>query len=98
VQGQAIWYDGANPRVYNGDARLGPDFLRLLDAPATLVVLGDLIISDGVTEAALREKLAGLAVFGDVIAPAELIGAVQIVATEILGDIRASDGPDGSGS
>jgi hypothetical protein len=63
-----------------------------------------------VTEAALREKFAGLAVFGDVIAPAELIGAVQIVATDVLGDIkasgragdeprgRASDGPDGSGS
>jgi hypothetical protein len=102
VQGQSIWYDGANPRVYNGDARLGADFLRLLDAPATLVVLGDLIIDEGVTEAALREKLAGLAVFGDVIAPAELIGAVQIVATDVLGDIkastRASDGPDGSGS
>jgi hypothetical protein len=102
VQGQVIWYDGANPRVYHGDARLGPDFLRLLDAPATLVVLGDLIIEDGVIEAALREKLAGLAVFGDVIAPAELIGAVQIVATDVLGDIkardRASDGPDGSGS
>jgi hypothetical protein len=102
VQGQAIWYEGANPRVYNGDARIGPDFLRLLDAPATLVVLGDLIIEEGVTEAALREKLSGLAVFGDVIAPADLIGAVQIVATDILGDIKAggaaSGGPDGSGS
>jgi hypothetical protein len=102
VQGQAIWYDGANPRVYNGDARLGADFLRLLDAPATLVVLGDLVIEEGVTEVALRGKLAGLAVFGDVIAPAELIGAVQIIATDVLGDIkaggRASDGPDGSGS
>jgi hypothetical protein len=91
VQGQVIWYEGANPRVYNGDARLGPDFLRLLDAPAALVVLGDLIIEEGVAEAALREKLAGLAVFGDVIAPAELIGAVQIVATDVLGDIKASD-------
>jgi hypothetical protein len=102
VQGQSIWYEGANPRVYNGDARLGPDFLRLLDEPAALVVLGDLIIEQGVTEAALREKLADLAVFGDVIAPAELIGAVQIVATDVLGDIKASDrssdGPDGSGS
>jgi hypothetical protein len=110
VQGQVIWYEGANPRVYNGDARLGPDFFRLLDAPTALVVLGDLIIEEGVTEAALREKFDGLAVFGDVIAPAELIGAVQIAATDVLGDIKASDrageephgpasdGPDGSGS
>ena len=89
VQGQAIWYEGANPRIYNGDARLGPDFLRLLDAPTALVVLGDLIIEDGVTEAALREKLTGITVFGDVIAPAELIGAVQVLATDVFGDIKA---------
>jgi hypothetical protein len=102
VQGQAIWYEGANPRVYMGDARIGPDFLRLLDVPAALMVLGDLTVSEGVSEAALLEKLAGIAVFGDVIAPAELIGAVQILATDVLGEIkasdRASDGPDGSGS
>jgi hypothetical protein len=41
-------------------------------------------------------------VFGDVIAPAALIGMVQVLATDVFGDIkandRASDGPDGSGS
>ena len=114
VQGQAIWYEGVNPRVYFGDARIGPDFLRLLDPPAALMVLGDLTVAEDVTEAALREKLTGIAVFGDVFAPAGLIGAVQILATDVFGDIkandraidragdelhdRASDGPDGSGS
>jgi hypothetical protein len=45
-------------------------------------------------------------VFGDVIAPAGLIGVVQFLAADVFGDIittdqvreRASDGPDGSGS
>jgi hypothetical protein len=102
TQGQAIWYEGANPRIYNGDARIGADFLRLLEAPTALVVLGDLTIEAGVTDAALREKLTGISVFGDVIAPAGLIGAVQILATDVFGEFTvagvASDGPDGSGS
>jgi hypothetical protein len=102
TQGQAIWYEGANPRIYNGDARIGADFLRLLDAPTALVVLGDLTVEAGVTEEALREKLTGISVFGDVIAPAGLVGAVQILATDVFGEFTvagaASDGPDGSGS
>jgi hypothetical protein len=106
TQGQVTWYEGDNPRVFNGDASVGPDFLRLLAARTALVVLGDLTIEEKVTEAALQEKVAGLAVFGDVIAPAGLIGVVQFLATDVFGDIvtsdqardRASDGPDGSGS
>ena len=94
-----------------------PDRTRL-PSPARpagpLMVLGDLTVAEDVTEAALREKLTGIAVFGDVFAPAGLIGAVQILATDVFGDIkandraidragdelhdRASDGPDGSGS
>jgi hypothetical protein len=106
TQGQVTWYEGANPRVFNGSASIGPDFLRLLPGPTSLVVLGDLTLEETVTEAALQEKVAGLAVFGDVIAPAGLIGVVQFLATDVFGDImttdqardRASDGPDGSGS
>ena len=102
VQGQAVWYEGANPRVFNGDTSLGPDFLRLLDAPTALMVLGNLTVEDAVTEAALLEKITGITVLGDVIAPAGLIGAVQVLATDVFGNIRASDrtsdGADGSGS
>jgi hypothetical protein len=106
MQGQVTWYEGANPRVFNGSASIGPDFLRLLPAPTSLVVLGDLMFEEAVTEAAVQEKVAGLAVFGDVIAPAGLIGVVQFVATDVFGDImtsdqareRAGNGPDGSGS
>ena len=105
TQGQVTWYEGANPRVFNGSASIGPDFLRLLAGPTSLVVLGDLTIEETVTEAAMQEKVAGLAVFGDVIAPAGLVGVVQFLATDVFGDIitteqarDASDGPHGSGS
>jgi hypothetical protein len=102
IQGQAAWFQGENPRVFNGDARLGPDFLRLLDEPTALVVLGDLVIEEDVTEEGLREKIIAITVFGDVRAPARLIGMVQVLATEVFGDIEASDrahdGSDGSGS
>lgn len=94
VQGQVGWYPGDSARVFNGDARLGPDFFRLLAQPASLVVFGDLTITAGVTEAMLLEKVTGITVFGDAVAPAELVGAVQVLATDAFGDIRASDGPD----
>ena len=102
IQGQAAWFQGANPRVFNGDARVGPDFLRLLEQPTALVVLGDLIIEEGVTETGLREKITAITAFGDVVAPAGLVGMVQVLAAEVFGDIkagaRADDGSDGSGS
>jgi hypothetical protein len=106
TQGQVTWYEGANPRVFNGSASIGPDFLRLLAGPTALVVLGDLTVEEGVTEAALQEKISGLAVFGDVIAPTRLVGVVQFLATDVFGDIltpdqardRASGEADGSGS
>jgi hypothetical protein len=91
LQGQVAWYEGAKPRIFNGDARLGPDFFRLLNEPASLVVLGDLALSEGVTETMLGEKLTGITVLGDVIAPAGLVGAAQAFATDVFGDIRAAD-------
>jgi hypothetical protein len=93
VQGQAAWYRGDDPRVFYDDTSLGPDFFRLLDHPATLVVLGDLTITAGVTEAMMREKITGISVFGDAIAPPEIVGMLQALTTDAFGAIRASDGP-----
>ena len=93
IHGQAGWYDGDAPRVFNGDATLGADFFRLLDHPVSLVVFGDLTIGAGVSEALMREKITGITVFGDAIAPPELMGMLQVLATDVFGDIRASDGP-----
>jgi hypothetical protein len=93
IQGQAAWYEGGAPRVFNDDATLGADFFRLLDHPVSLVVFGDLTIAAGVSEAMMREKITGITVFGDATAPPELMGILQVLATDVFGDIRASDGP-----
>lgn len=92
IQGQVCWYTGDDPRVFTGDASLGPDFFRLLGHPVSLVVFGNLSIEAGVTEAILLEKVAGITLFGDITAPPELVGVVQVLATDVFGDIRASDG------
>jgi hypothetical protein len=93
IQGQAGWYEGGDPRVFNGNTTLGPDFFRLLDHPVSLVVFGNLTIDTGVTEAAMREKVSGITIFGNAVAPPELIGVLQVLTTEVFGNIRASDGP-----
>ena len=92
VQGQAGWYQGGNPRVFYQDTTLGPDFFRLLDKPVSLVVFGDLTIADGVTEDMLLEKVTGAVLFGDATAPPGLVAALQVLATDVFGDIRAGDG------
>lgn len=93
IQGQAGWYEGGSPRVFNADASLGPEFFRALDRPVSLVVFGDLTVGAGVTEAMMREKIAGITVFGDATAPPELVGVLQALTSDVFGDIRASDGP-----
>ena len=93
VQGQVAWYRGDDPRVFYDDTSLGPDFFRLLDHPVSLVVLGDLTITAGVTEAVMREKVTGISVFGDATAPPGLVGVLQALTTDAFGAIRASDGP-----
>jgi len=92
VQGQAGWYQGENPRVFYQDTTLGPDFFRLLDEPVSLVVFGDLTIADGVTEDMVREKVTSVVLFGDATAPAGLVAVLQVLAGDIFGEIRASDG------
>jgi hypothetical protein len=92
VQGQAGWYQGGNPRVFYQDVTLGPDFFRLLDQPVSLVVFGDLAIADGVTEDMRLEKVTGAVLFGDATAPPGLVAALQVLATDVFGDIRAGDG------
>jgi len=92
VQGQAGWYQGGNPRVFYQDTTLGPDFFRLLDKPVSLVVFGDLTIADGVTEDMVREKVASVVLFGDATAPAGIVAVLQVLAGDMFGEIRASDG------
>jgi hypothetical protein len=93
VLGQVAWYRGDDPRMIFEETRLGPDFFRLLDHPVSLVVLDDLVIAPDVTESMVRGKLADVVLFGDVTAPAELVGLLQVLVTDAFGTIRAADGP-----
>jgi hypothetical protein len=93
VQGQAGWYEDGDLRAFYSDTTLGQDFFRLLERPVSLVVFGDLTIAPGVDEAMMRDKIASIILFGDAVAPPELVGVLQLLATDVFGDIRASGGP-----
>ena len=95
AQGQTVWYRSGDPRVFFEDVELGPDYFRLLDHPISLITLGDLTIGAGVTSDLLRENVADIVLLGDVLAPAEAVSAVQVLATAILGQIRIADGSRG---
>jgi len=95
AQGQTVWYRSGDPRVFLEDVELGPDYFRLLDHPISLIALGDLTIGAGVTSDLLREHVADIVLLGDVIAPAEAVAAVQVLATAVLGQIRIADGSRG---
>jgi hypothetical protein len=90
--GQVAWYKGDDPRIFYEGTSLGPDFFRLLDHPVSLIVLENLTITAGVTEAVLREKVTGISVFGDLAGPPELVGVLQFLTTDAFGAIRADDG------
>jgi len=94
VTGQTAWYQGTKPKVFNDDTTLSRDFFRLLREPVSVIVLGDLTIAAGVTEEMLFGKLTGLTVLGDVIAPAPLLGAVQVIA-EVFGSTVTPETADG---
>lgn len=93
--GQVAWARSDQPRVITEDLDVGPDFFRLLPEPVSLVVLGDLTISAGVTETMLLEKVTDITLLGDVMTPPELLAAVQVLAVDAAGDIRVSDGTGG---
>ena len=91
ANGQVLWYQ-AEPRMIFDDTEVGPEFFRLLERPISLVLLGDLTITDGVTPELLREKVSDSALLGDIVAPAAVVPMLQVLTTEAFGSIRAADG------
>jgi hypothetical protein len=90
--GQTAWYRSDDPRLILDSMQLGPDFFRLLDHPVSLMVLGNLSFSPGVTAAMVHEKVADILALGDITAPAELVPVLQVLAADAAGSIRADDG------
>jgi hypothetical protein len=93
VHGQVAWYRGDKPWIVMDSMEIGPDFFRLLDEPVSLIVMDTLTVRSGVTEDQVREKVAGISLLGDIVAPAELVGVLQVLTTDALGTIRTPDGP-----
>lgn len=91
VGGEIAWYPGDSPRTFRGKTSLGAGFFRQLDEPVVIVSFGRLEILPDVTESLLREKVRGFTLFGQTIAPAELVGVVQFLATDAFGPIQASE-------
>lgn len=95
LHGQGVWHKAATPWIVMDDIEIGADFFRLLDEPVSVVVLGDLTISPGVTEDAIREKVVDLTVLGDVTAPPEVVPILQVRATDVYGSIQVAGGQNG---
>ena len=92
TNGQSAWYRADEPRIIAEESSLSADFFRLLDHPVSLIVLSDLSIGSGVSEATLREKVTDIVLFADITAPADLVPVLQVLAVDAFGTIRASDG------
>lgn len=92
ASGQVLWYQGAEPRILLEDTEVGADYFRFLDHPISLVVLGDLTITENVPHELIREKVTDIALLGDLTAPAELVPLLQVLTTEAFGSILVADG------
>jgi hypothetical protein len=94
VKGQLLWYAG-QPRFFLGKERFGRSFFELVDQPLTLALVGRFEIDPDVPAELLRQKVAEVTLLGRLIAPKELIGVLQLLTTEKLGEITvAQDDPE----
>jgi hypothetical protein len=91
--GRVIAYD-APPRVFDGKHTLSAGYFEMLDEPITLVIDGKCSIGDDVTPELIRHKVAGLVLDGKLVAPRQVIPALQVVALALDGKISASDDAD----
>ena len=91
--GRVIAYD-APPRVFEGKHTLSAGYFELLDSPITLIIDGTCVIDDDVTPELIRQKVAGLALDGKLVAPRHVIPALQVVALVLDGKISASNDAD----
>jgi hypothetical protein len=96
VTGVVSYYPtGAVLRMVLGQESYNQEFFSYLDAPVTLVVMGELTIEADVSVDLFREKVRALTIAGTVLAPARLVPLVQALTVDKLGDINvlAEDGP-----
>lgn len=93
VQGQTVWYEGESPRLIMDPASYGAKFFEFLPSPVTLLVFDHLTIEPGVTAELLQAKVTGIALFDDIVAPADVVPMLQVLTTDAYGSITAADDP-----
>jgi hypothetical protein len=90
VKGQLIWYTG-EPRFFVGKERFGRSFFELLDQPLSLALVGRFEIDPEVPPELLREKVEQITLVGKLVAPAQLVGLLQVLTTEKVGEITVAE-------
>jgi hypothetical protein len=90
VKGQLVWYRG-QPRFFVGRERFGRSFFELVDQPLTLALVGRFQIDPDVSPELLREKVEEITLVGTLTAPGRLVGVLQLLTTEKLGEIAVAE-------
>jgi hypothetical protein len=90
VKGQLVWYPG-EPRFFVGRERFGRSFFELVDRPLSLALVGRFEIDPDVPAELLREKVQQITLVGKLRAPSRLIGVLQLLTTEKLGEIAVAE-------
>jgi hypothetical protein len=93
VKGQLAWYTG-QPRVFVGKDRFARGFFELLDQPLTLLLVGEFGIDPDVPAELLRDKVEAITLVGTLVAPRQLVGVLQLLTTEKVGEIAVAEDDD----
>ncbi len=89
VTGSVLYYSpGSSLRIVLGEERYGQEFLRYLQEPVSLAVMGNLTFEPDVPVDLLQEKVREITLVGVIQAPARLLPLVQALAVDKIGEIK----------
>jgi len=86
LTGQVVYYP-PGARFFMDEVRLGRDFFELLEEPIAMVIMDECVIESGVSVDLLRDKVSEIVLLGEVTAPGELVGILQVLTIENYGEI-----------
>jgi hypothetical protein len=88
-----VVYSLARLRQFTGNDSFGRSFFEYLDEPILLVVTGNCTLEEDVTPDILKQKVAGIILTGNLVAPREAIGMAQTLMLAKAGNVMPSDDP-----
>jgi len=87
ITGQIVYYPWTGPeqdlRVLVGDNTLDADFLEQLAGPTVLIIVGNAKFAEDITPEALKVKVPGMLLVGNVAVPRTLRGVVQALSERV---------------